>query len=151
MSAPPDHDPACPFCRNLAGNPRCAFLSQSDTVSAFVNPRQYRPGALLVIPNRHVVTVFDMTAAEWSAVAIEAKRLAAAACAAYGAPGVNIFHNTGPSAGQTVSHVHVHVVPRTEDDHGPAIFGEAHFDSVPVAERFAVAKRIREHLSEMAV
>ena len=68
MNALPDHDPACPFCRNLAGNPRCAFVSQSDIVSSFVNPRQYRPGALLVIPNRHVVTVFDMTAAEWSAV-----------------------------------------------------------------------------------
>ena len=149
MSAPPDYDPACPFCRNLAGNPRCAFVSQSDTVSAFVNPRQYRPGALLVIPNRHVVTVFDMTPPEWSAVAIEAQRLAAAACAAYGAPGVNIFHNTGRSAGQSVAHVHV--VPRRADDHGPAIFGEAHFDSVPVAERFAVAKRIREQLSEMVV
>ena len=149
MNARPDHDPACPFCRNLAGNPRCAFVSQSDIVSSFVNPRQYRPGALLVIPNRHVVTVFDMTTAEWSAVAIEAQRLAAAACAAYRAPGVNIFHNTGPSAGQTVRHAHVHVVPRTVDDHGPAIFGEAHFDSVPVAERFAVAKRIRKQLSEM--
>ena len=149
MNARPDHDPACPFCRNLAGNPRCAFVSQSDIVSSFVNPRQYRPGALLVIPNRHVVTVFDMTAAEWSAVAIEAQRLAGAACAAYGAPGVNIFHNTGASAGQTVPHAHVHVVPRTVDDHGPAIFGEAHFQSVPVAERFAVAKRIRKQLSEM--
>ena len=147
MNALPNHDPACPFCRNLAGNPRCAFVSQSDTVSAFVNPRQYRPGALLVIPSRHIVTVFDMTAAEWSAVAIEAQRLAAAACAAYGAPGVNIFHNTGASAGQTVPHVHVHVVPRTVDDHGPAIFGETSFDPVPVAERFAVAARIREHLA----
>ena len=97
MNAPPDYDAACPFCRNLAGNPRCAFVSQSDTVSAFVNPRQYRPGALLVIPNRHALTVFDMTPAEWSAVAIEAQRLAVAACTAYGAPGVNIFHNTGPS------------------------------------------------------
>lgn len=150
MSAPPHYDAACPFCRNLAGNPRCAFVSQSDTVSAFVNPRQYRPGALLVIPNRHVVTVFDMTAAEWSAVAVHARRLAAAACTAYGAPGVNIFHNTGSSAGQTVSHAHVHVVPRPLDDHGSAIFGEANFNSVPVAERFAVADRIREQLKETA-
>ena len=78
MSAPPDHDAACPFCRNLAGNPRSAFVNQSDTVSAFVNPRQYRPGALLVIPNRHVVTVFRHDGRRVSAVAVHAQRLARA-------------------------------------------------------------------------
>ena len=148
MEAPvPDTDPACPFCRNLAGNPRCAFVSRSDKVSSFVNPRQYRPGATLVIPNRHVATVFDMTSEEWSAVALHAQRIAVAACEAFGAPGVNIFQNNGPSAGQTVFHAHVHVVPRAEGDEGSAIFGEACFDKAPVADRLAVAARIREHLA----
>ncbi|MCY4014899.1 MAG: HIT family protein [Gammaproteobacteria bacterium] len=150
MNVPPDrdHDPACPFCRNLSGaNPRCAFVSQSDGVSSFVNPRQYRPGATLVIPDRHVATIFDMTPDEWSAVTVHAQRIAVAACSAFGAPGVNIFQNNGSSAGQTVSHVHVHVVPRPEGDEGSAIFGEAHFDTTPVAERLAVAARIREHLA----
>ena len=147
MEAPAaDFDPACPFCRNLAGNPRCAFVGKSDGVSSFINPRQYRPGAMLVVPNRHVATVFDMTPKEWSAVAVHARQVAVAACAAFDAPGVNIFQNNGPSAGQTVFHVHIHVVPRPADDEGPAIFGEAHFEKAPVAARFATAARIRERL-----
>lgn len=149
MATPlPGSDPACPFCQNLAGDRQCAFVSRLDTVSSFINPRQYRPGATLVIPNRHVATVFDMTDEEWSAVAVHAKQVAAAACAAFRAPGVNIFQNNGPPAGQTVFHVHIHVVPRPEGDAGAAIFGEALFDRTPMEERFAIAERIREFLAE---
>ena len=139
-------DPSCPFCQNLAGNPRCAFVSRLDGVSSFVNPRQYRLGATLVIPNRHVATVFDMTSEEWAAVQMHAQQVALAARAAFGAQGVNIFQNNGKSAGQTVSHVHVHVVPRPDGDEGRAIFGEAYFEKTPVEERLAIAERIREHL-----
>ena len=144
----PGADPGCPFCQNLSGNRRCAFVSRLDGVSSFVNPRQYRPGAMLVIPNRHVATVFDMTPEEWAAVTVHAQGVAVAACAAFGAPGVNIFQNNGVSAGQTVDHVHVHVVPRPDGDEGPAIFGEAYFEKTPVEERFAIAERIRAHLAE---
>lgn len=139
-------DPTCPFCQNLAGTRQCAFVSRLDGVSSFVNPRQYRPGATLVIPNRHVATVFDMTAEEWAAVWVHAQQVAVAACAAFGAEGVNVFQNNGKSAGQTVSHVHVHVVPRPAGDEGPAIFGEAYFGKTPIEERYAIAERIRKHL-----
>ena len=144
----PGSDPGCPFCQNLSGNRRCAFVSRSDGVSSFVNPRQYRPGATLVIPNLHVATVFDMTSEEWTAVTVHAQLVAAAACAAFGAEGVNIFQNNGVSAGQTVNHVHVHVVPRPEGDEGSAIFGEAYFAKTPIEERVAIAERIRAHLPE---
>ena len=142
----PDSDPECPFCQNLAGSRPCAFVSRLDTVSSFVNPRQYRPGAVLVIPNRHAATIFDLRPEEWAAVAVHAQEVAVAACAAFGAQGVNIFQNNGPSAGQTISHLHVHVVPRPDGDHGPAIFGEAYFEKSPMEERLAIAARIREHL-----
>ena len=142
-----DFDPTCPFCQNLAGSRPCAFVRRLDGVSSFVNPRQYRLGGTLVIPNRHVATVFDMTPEEWAAVQMHAQQVAVAACAAFGARGVNIFQNNGKSAGQTVSHVHVHVVPRPDGDEGPAIFGEAYFEKTPIEERLAIAERIREHMS----
>ena len=141
-------DATCPFCQNLAGTRQCAFVSRLDGVSSFVNPRQYRPGATLVIPSRHVATVFDMTSEEWAAVWVHARQVAIAACAAFGAEGVNVFQNNGKSAGQTVSHVHVHVVPRPAGDEGPAIFGEAYFEKTPIEERFAIAERIRKHLPQ---
>lgn len=136
----------CPFCENLADSRRSAFVTRLDGVSSFVNPRQYRPGATLVIPNRHVATVFDMTPEEWAAVCVHARQVAAAACAAFRACGVNIFQNNGTNAGQTVSHVHVHVVPRPDGDEGPAIFGEAYFEKTTFEERLSIANRIREHL-----
>ncbi len=87
-----------------------------------------------------------MTAEEWAAVWVHAQQVAVAACAAFGAEGVNVFQNNGKSAGQTVSHVHVHVVPRPAGDEGFAIFGEAYFGKTPIEERYAVAERIRKHL-----
>ena len=93
-------------------------------------------------------TVFDVTPEEWRAVMTHAQQIATAACAAFGTSGVNIFQNNGPSAGQTVSHLHVHVVPRPEGDVGGAIFGEAFFNKTPMQERLAIADRIREHLPE---
>ena len=75
-------------------------------------------GHTLVVPRRHVASVFDLApeeyAALWALVAAVRARLAAST----GADGFTIGVNDGVAAGQTVGHAHVHVIPRRAGDVG---------------------------------
>ncbi|MBV7339611.1 HIT family protein [Chloroflexi bacterium TSY] len=134
----------CPFCRNIQGENQCAFVHRADTISSFVNPRQYEKGALLVIPNRHVATIVELEPDEIAALYIHAQKLAKALCQAYRLAGINIFQNNGSVAGQSVPHVHVHVVPRYEDSERGKIFREVDFEKTPFAERLKIAEEIQQ-------
>ena len=107
MSAPP-----CPFC----ALPPDALVWQSDRVVALRHRYPVAPGHTLVIPRRHVATYFDADAHEqaeiWRAVAeVKAQRDRERA-----PDGYNVGFNAGEVAGQTVMHLHVHVIPRYRGD-----------------------------------
>jgi diadenosine tetraphosphate (Ap4A) HIT family hydrolase len=74
------------------------------------------PGHTLVIPRRHVASFFDLTAEEVNAcmalIAEERKLLDEE----FSPDGYNIGVNIGPAAGQSILHVHIHVIPRYKGD-----------------------------------
>ena len=102
----------CPFCspppeRNLLQTAQVIGLWDAYAVS---------PGHALLIPRRHVATWFDATPAEKLAL-IEAIDVAKVRIEALHSPdGYNIGINSGEAAGQTVFHLHVHVIPRYRGD-----------------------------------
>ena len=103
---------ACPFCtlpisRIQAENEHAVLIRDAFPVS---------PGHSLVIPKRHHGSFFDTTDAERRsllALLDEAKRKAAAE---FSAEAFNIGINDGVAAGQTVPHLHIHLIPRYADD-----------------------------------
>ena len=135
----------CPFCAYLNGREPCAFVARRPTVSSFLNRTQYEHGALLVTPNAHVATVMDAPEPLVADVHLEARRLAIRLIQVLGATGVNVFQNNGASAGQTVEHYHVHVVPRYQGSDPAQRVRERDFDHTPLAELQALANRLREH------
>lgn len=92
------------------------FQSASRLTLGLVNLRPIVPGHVLLIPARPAPRVADLTDAElcdlWRSVAEVAARLEAH----YGASAANLAVQDGPAAGQTVPHVHVHVLPRRGGD-----------------------------------
>jgi len=141
----PQREP-CPFCENVTGRHQCAFIFRDETISSFVSPRQYGKGAVLVIPNRHAPTVLDLNAGELSAILQHAQELVHALIKTYQASGFNVFQNNGVSAGQTVPHFHLHVVPRYSGEEPGKVFGEQHFEKTPFSERLAIAEEVKKHL-----
>jgi superfamily II DNA or RNA helicase/diadenosine tetraphosphate (Ap4A) HIT family hydrolase len=102
----------CPFCR-----PADARVFYRDAlVLGLWDAYPVTPGHALLIPTRHVDTWFDATMEERIALlrGIDAAR--AAIDIGFGAEGYNIGINSGESAGQTVFHLHVHVIPRRRGD-----------------------------------
>lgn len=122
------------------------IVEELEETLAFLNPRQYGLGAMLVIPKRHAPTVLDLEPAEAAAVMRHVHRLAQALAKAFDPSGLNIFQNNGIAAGQTVAHYHVHVVPRYPGDLGDTVFHAEDFEPTPYEERVLIAQRIIPHL-----
>ena len=104
-------------------NNPCLFCTDPQGVSlkgelAFSARDTYgvSPGHTLVIPNRHVASFFELTQAEVEAcmelIQAEKKRIDAE----FSPDGYNIGVNVGPAAGQSIYHVHIHVIPRYKGD-----------------------------------
>jgi diadenosine tetraphosphate (Ap4A) HIT family hydrolase len=108
---------ACVFCAIAAGTAPASMVVDDGAVLAFMDLRPWRPGHLLVVPRAHGVRVGDLPAATTAAVFALATELVATLRAS-GLPcdDVNLLLNDGPAAGQTVAHLHVHVVPRVRGD-----------------------------------
>ena len=102
----------CPFCnlppdRVLAANEHALALADAYPVSA---------GHTLFVARRHVAGFFDLSAAEMAAVLDLLTRMKARLDASHAPHGYNVGVNVGPAAGQTVFHVHVHLIPRYPGD-----------------------------------
>jgi histidine triad (HIT) family protein len=147
MSFQVPEEKECPFCGYLSGAASCAFVTRSELVSAFLNPAQFERGATLVIPNTHVGSLLDVERHVLSAVYHECQRLAGAMAKAFGAVGLNVFQNNGVTAGQTVSHYHVHLVPRYESSVPGRLFRAAEYPRTPLPELLRVAAELKEAIA----
>ena len=102
----------CPFCH--LEKPR--LLLENDFAAAFLDAFPVAEGHTLVVPKRHVASLFDLPedeqAAVWKLVALVRGKL----MAELKPDGFNVGVNDGPAAGQTVMHAHVHVIPRRQGD-----------------------------------
>jgi len=74
------------------------------------------PGHTLVIPKRHIGSFFDLTADERHDLLELLERAKSGLDAEFQPDGYNIGINDGPAAGQTVPHLHIHLIPRYKAD-----------------------------------
>lgn len=74
------------------------------------------PGHSLVVPRRHEASLLELTAEEQALLWRTATVVGARLLKELGADGLNVGINVGAAAGQTVGHVHVHLIPRFAGD-----------------------------------
>lgn len=109
MNAP---DPECLFCRIAAGEVPSRQVLADEEVIVFHDVTPRAPTHLLAIPRRHVRSVDDLTDADADTrllAALFAALRRAAAEAGLGS-GYRIVTNVGPAAGQSVPHLHLHLL-----------------------------------------
>ena len=108
---------SCTFCRILAGELPSSRVLDSDLIVAFLDIHPASPGHTLVLPQRHVESFTELTAAEAAELAICAQRIALAMKRGFDACGAVTFSLAdGAAAGQDVPHTHLHVIPRRTGD-----------------------------------
>ncbi|HEX8093055.1 HIT family protein [Jatrophihabitans sp.] len=108
---------ACAFCELLLSGEARWVAREPDAVAFAPLPAdEFAPGHTLVVPRRHAVGIHDADERDVVAVAALVRRVSRAMLSALGATGVVVLNASGPNSGQTVDHLHVHVVPRWDDD-----------------------------------
>jgi len=109
-------DDNCIFCKIIAGAIPCFKLHEDDASIAFMDVNPANPGHALAVAKEHWPALYEIPAEQIAAVAQTAKRVATAVNAALKPEGVNLIQANGPGAGQSVPHLHFHILPRTADD-----------------------------------
>ncbi len=105
--------PPCPFCHP---DPDRIMLLDDDDVFAIYDKFPVNPGHVLVIPKRHYENYFDLTREEQAACIAALNLVKEIIQNKYSPDGFNIGINIGRDAGQTVGHVHIHLIPRFRGD-----------------------------------
>jgi histidine triad (HIT) family protein len=107
---------SCIFCRIVAGEiPAEVVASEADGV-AFLDVQPLADGHVLVVPRAQVATIEDLEPAAADSLFRMVRRLAGPVRRALDAAGTTIGVNNGDATGQTIPHVHVHIVPRWPND-----------------------------------
>lgn len=103
----------CPFCRGSTGH---QLIYETDDFIAIYDRFPVSPGHALVIPRRHCTNYFELTQSEqencWKVVN-ETKKILDVE---FSPDGYNLGINVGQVAGQTIPHVHIHLIPRYHGD-----------------------------------
>lgn len=110
----------CIFCAIAAGEIPSFKVYEDDLVLAYLDINPFSKGHTLVIPKAHSTGLLDTDDATLAAVIARVKKVAAHITAKLGCDGFNILQNNGEAAGQTVRHVHFHIIPRWTGD--PLVF-----------------------------
>ncbi|XAL99434.1 HIT family protein [Phycisphaeraceae bacterium D3-23] len=105
-------DPACIFCKIVAGDIPCHKLWEDDRALAFLDVGPLSEGHALIIPKQHYETLDQLPAEDAAAIGAALPALARAILEATGSTAYNIIQNNGAPAGQEVPHVHFHLIPR---------------------------------------
>ena len=108
------YDPENIFAKILRGEiPSHQVYSDGDTV-AFMDVMPQGPGHMLVLPKAPSRNLLDADPATFGPLLRTVQRIARAAVRAFEADGVTVLQFNEPAAGQTVFHLHFHVIPRFE-------------------------------------
>jgi len=102
------------FARILRGELPCHKVYEDDQTLAFMDVMPQAEGHTLVIPKAAGVGLLDVPTDALQAVIATTQKVARAVKTALDAPGVMIVQLNGAPAGQTVFHLHFHIIPRSE-------------------------------------
>lgn len=130
----------CIFCAIACGEIPSFKVYEDDLVLAYLDINPFTKGHTLVIPKVHTECLLDTPDETLAAIIARVKKIAAHLKTALPCDGFNILQNNGEVAGQTVHHVHFHIVPRYSGDANSGLFENHNGD---MAELEALAEKIR--------
>lgn len=141
---------SCKFCGVVAGENPASIVYEDGNVLAFMDLHPANVGHTLVVPKEHWETIYDIPEKVLSDLFAVVKRISVAVKKAVGAEGISILQFNGRSAGQSVMHLHVHVIPRFRGDAISkligAMLGPTGFEKAAKEDLDEIAKKIKENL-----
>ena len=128
----------CVFCAIAANEIPSFKVYEDDLVLAYLDINPFSKGHTLVIPKEHSSGLLDTSDETLAGLVARVKKVASHLKATLPCDGFNILQNNGEAAGQTVMHIHFHIVPRYGKEEISFVSQEG-----DMAELKALADRIR--------
>ena len=102
---------SCLFCKIVAGEIPASKVYEDDQLIAFNDINPQAPTHVLIVPKRHVATLNELSAADDALVGAMVRRAAEIAKEkGFDGPGYRTVFNCNAQAGQTVFHIHLHLL-----------------------------------------
>jgi histidine triad (HIT) family protein len=108
----------CIFCKIIAGDIPSAKVYEDEDVFAFLDISQVTKGHTLVIPKTHTKDIYETNEELAAKVFSRVPKIANAIKKAFEPVGINILNNNEAPAGQSVFHLHIHLIPRYGKEDG---------------------------------
>lgn len=106
----------CIFCKIAKGEIPSATVYEDDDFRVIMDISPASEGHMIILPKEHAANVYELSDATASKIYVLAKKLATALKDELDCDGINILQNNGEAAGQTVFHLHMHIIPRYYSD-----------------------------------
>ncbi|WP_320168020.1 HIT domain-containing protein [Mangrovibacterium marinum] len=104
---------SCPFCNST---PEQAFIAETATAFAIFDKFPVNPGHALIIPKRHCADYFELSIKEQQACWFLLNHVKCIIASEFNPNGFNVGVNINQAGGQTIPHVHIHLIPRYAGD-----------------------------------
>ncbi len=122
----------CIFCKIIAGEIPSATVYEDEEFKAIMDISPAAKGHIVLLPKKHSTNLLDVEDDIASKALLVARQLTNAMQKELSCDGINLLQNNGEAAGQTVFHLHFHLIPRYREDtvritweHGTYAEGEA--------------------------
>ena len=107
---------SCIFCKIANGDIPSNTIYEDDKFRVILDNGPATKGHALVLPKEHYANLFEMPQDLLADAAVVAKKVATNIKEKLSCDGLNLVQNNGETAGQTVMHFHLHIIPRYEND-----------------------------------
>ena len=109
-------DENCIFCKIANGEIPSNTVYEDERFRVILDISPASKGHAIILVKNHAANVYELSEEDASAIYVVAKKVATAMQKVLKCDGINILQNNGEAAGQTVFHVHMHLIPRYKGD-----------------------------------
>lgn len=106
----------CIFCKIVNGDIPCFKVYEDEYTMVFMDIAKDVDGHMLAIPKKHVKSILDCDTDTLNYLMLTVKKVANHCVENCGYEGVNLLNASDESAGQSVPHFHIHIIPRKSND-----------------------------------
>ena len=114
MSKKTDQD--CIFCKIVAGEIPSTTIYEDEDFKVILDINPASKGHAVILPKNHAKNLFELPDDDAEKIFKVARKCGAAMMEVLHCDGLNVLQNNGEAAGQTVFHLHVHLIPRYDGD-----------------------------------
>lgn len=133
----------CLFCRIIKKEVSAEIIHEDEAVVAILDIHPVAPGHALVLPRVHAPTILEVPDTSLQSLFSAVKQVTGRLLEVLEPSGFTIGINHGTVSGQTIDHLHIHIIPRWLNDGGGSIHSVVR--NTPRESVYNLAERIRRH------